>query len=108
MNADSERWLHFAREDLTMAQMAMEAGIYNQTCFHAQQCSEKAVKALLIFQGKSVPRTHRLGDLLFLLGDEAKDDIFAGWRLEIQLLDRFYIPTRYPDALPRNPARRSA
>ena len=96
MNAHSERWLHFAREDLRMAQLAMEASIYYQTCFHAQQCAEKAIKALLVYQDKDLPRTHRLGDLLSCL----EGDIFADWRLEIHLLDRFYIPTRYPDALP--------
>ncbi|MDH3602892.1 MAG: hypothetical protein OEU26_25045 [Candidatus Tectomicrobia bacterium] len=30
MNEESERWLHFAREDLKMAELALEAGIYNK------------------------------------------------------------------------------
>jgi len=46
--------------------------------------------------GKVPPRTHRLADLLGLL----EPDPFAEDRIEIQLLDRFYLPTRYPDALP--------
>lgn len=78
-----------------MAELALEAGIYNQVCFHSQQCAEKAVKALLLLQGKTLPRTHLLGDLLNLLNP---NPFAAG--LDIQLLDRFYIPTRYPDALP--------
>jgi HEPN domain-containing protein len=96
MNEDSERWLQFAREDLQMAELAMQAGIFNQVCFHSQQCAEKAMKGLLLYQRRPVPRTHRLGDLLPLLFP----DPFADVRLDVQLLDRFYIPTRYPDALP--------
>lgn len=101
MNEESERWLAFARQDLRMAELAMTEGLYNQVCFHqvcfhCQQCAEKAVKGLLAQQGQTPPRTHRLGDLLGLLDP----DPLAGLALEVHLLDRFYIPTRYPDALP--------
>jgi HEPN domain-containing protein len=93
---ESERWLFFAHQDLRMAELAMTEGLYNQVCFHSQQCAEKAIKGLLAQQGKVPPRTHRLADLLGLL----EPDPFAEDRIEIQLLDRFYLPTRYPDALP--------
>lgn len=96
MKAQAERWLQFAREDLRVAELAMPAGIYNQVCFHAQQCAEKAVKGLLAHQGTTPPRTHQLADLLDLLAPNP----LAELSLELQLLDRFYIPTRYPDALP--------
>jgi len=79
-----------------MAELVMGEKLYNQVCFHSQQCVEKAIKGLLAHQGKIPPRTHRLADLLGLLDP----DPFAEERFEIQLLDRFYIPTRYPDALP--------
>jgi HEPN domain-containing protein len=92
---ESERWLNFAREDLQMAKLALTETIYNQTCFHSQQCVEKAIKGLLLFQSRTPPRTHLLGDLLTLL-----DPNPFTTSIDIQLLDRFYIPTRYPDALP--------
>ena len=95
MNEESERWLHFACEDLKMAELALAAGIYNQVCFHSQQCVEKATKGLLLLQGKTLPRTHLLGDLLTIL-----DPNPFTISLDMQLLDRFYIPTRYPGALP--------
>lgn len=95
MSGESERWLQFAREDLQVAELAFGANIHNQACFHSQQCAEKAIKGLLLLQGKTPPRTHLLGDLLTLL----KPNPFT-ISLGIQLLDRFYIPTRYPDALP--------
>ncbi len=95
MNASIEQWYHFAQEDLRMAELALEEGLFNQTCFHSQQCAEKIIKGLLLSQGKTPPRTHSLGDLLPLL----QPNPFKT-NLAIQLLDRFYIPTRYPDALP--------
>lgn len=93
---ESERWLFFAKQDLRMAELALAEGLHNQVCFHAQQCAEKALKAWLAHQGKAPPRTHSLTDLLNLLDPNPVANIAS----EIQLLDRFYIPTRYPDALP--------
>jgi len=79
-----------------MAELAMPEGIHNQVCFHAHQCAEKTIKGLLALQETVPPRTHRITDLLSLL----EPNPFGQGSLEIQLLDRFYIPTRYPDALP--------
>lgn len=92
----SERWLFFANQDLRMAELALAEGLHNQVCFHAQQCVEKAIKAWLTHQGKTPPRLHSLTDLLNLLNPNPVAHLAS----EIQLLDRFYIPTRYPDALP--------
>ena len=64
MNEAVERWLAFARQDLRMAELAFAEGIYNQTCFHAQQCVEKVIKGWLEQQGRTPPRTHRMADLL--------------------------------------------
>lgn len=94
--SESENWLVFAREDLRMAELALDAGLYNQACFHSQQCAEKAVKGLLAYQGQTPPRTHSLVDLIGLLDPNP----LATLAFQIQLLDRFYIPTRYPDAFP--------
>ena len=96
MNEPVERWFAFAREDLRMAELAFTEGIYNQVCFHAQQCVEKAIKGHLERQGQPPPRTYRMADLLPLLSPGLMDDLEDALRL----LDRFYIPTRYPDALP--------
>jgi HEPN domain-containing protein len=79
-----------------MAELALVEGIHNQVCFHAQQCAEKAIKAWLEQQEHVIPRTHRMADLLALLPPALLEGMADGLRL----LDRFYIPTRYPDALP--------
>ena len=93
---EADRWLGFARQDLRIAELAMNEGLYNQVCFHSEQCVEKVLKAWLAEKGKRIPRTHSMADLLTLI----PADVVADMAEEILLLDRFYIPTRYPDALP--------
>jgi HEPN domain-containing protein len=92
----SESWLRFAREDIRMAELALAEGLYTQVCFHSQQCAEKALKAWLIHMGESIPRSHRMADLLSLM----PKDLLGEMADRLLLLDLFYIPTRYPDALP--------
>lgn len=96
MNVAAERWLAFARQDLRVAELAMTEAIFNQVCFHAQQCAEKATKGWLEAQGRVPPRTHRMADLLPLLPPR----LLGAFSQRVLLLDAFYIPTRYPDALP--------
>jgi len=96
MPPDAQKWLDCAREDLQMAELAMHSSLFNQVCFHAQQAAEKTLKSLIIAAGVLPPKTHKLGDLLGLLPVAIPDDL----RRKLLLLDRYYIPTRYPDALP--------
>ena len=96
MPHDAQKWLDFAREDLQMANLAMRDSLFNQVCFHAQQAAEKTLKYLLVTAGILPPKTHKLGDLLGLLPVAVPDDLYR----KLLLLDRFYIPTRYPDAVP--------
>lgn len=87
MSTASDLWLTFAREDLRVAELALADGIFNQVCFHAQQCVEKSIKAYLERQGQVPPRTHRMADLLRLL----PANTLSGLRQDLLLLDRFYI-----------------
>lgn len=96
MRPESLKWVDFAREDLIMAGLALEAKLFNQTCFHAQQCCEKCLKALSHEHIGTPPKTHKLADLLTILSAFVPSELAD----RIRLLDRFYIPTRYPDALP--------
>lgn len=96
MPPDAQKWLDFAGEDLHMAKLAMRDSLFNQVCFHAQQVAEKTLKSLIITAGVLPPKTHKLGDLLGLLPVALPDNL----RPRLLLLDRYYIPTRYPDAVP--------
>ena len=96
MNEAAERRLTFAREDLRVAEVVLAEGVYNQVCFHAQQCVEKALKAMLVGLGLAPPRLHSITDLLSLF----PPDYLAELRDDLVELDNYYIPTRCPDALP--------
>ena len=96
---DAQRWLTFAEQDLRMAELALGAEIFNQTCFHAQQCVEKCLKACLAAGGALLPRTPLIADLLQQLPPTTQGTV-AGLEQDLLALDQFYIPTRYPDALP--------
>lgn len=91
-------WLAFAHEDLILAEAAIEKHIFNQSCFHAQQGVEKALKGFLRSRQRTVPKTHALSELLAICRD--LDASFMQLQATCLTLDRYYIPTRYPDALP--------
>ena len=87
---EGSNWLTFAREDLRVAELAMQDRLYNQVCFHSQQCVEKLLKGWLAAQDKDIPRTHKMSDLLNVLPNE----LLHGLSSRILLMDLFYIPTR--------------
>ena len=96
MNEESRRWIAFANEDLRVAELIIDDEIYNQVCFHAQQSIEKTLKAAILAQGKTLRHTHIIVDLL--------NDLAVPWLSdlndELKEMDLYYVPTRYPDALP--------
>ncbi len=91
-------WFDFAREDLLMAEGALERRIYNQTCFHSQQGVEKTLKGFLRTKKQNIPKIHFLEELIELCSNI--DHQFKSLKSRCSILDRYYIPTRYPDALP--------
>ena len=95
---ESNNWFEFAKEDLIVAQASLEKGIYNQVCFHAHQGVEKMLKGYLAIKGKDIPKTHFISVLLKLCAE--LDLKFKEMTHICIKLDNYYIPTRYPDALP--------
>lgn len=93
----AKEWFRFAQDDLRSAEVLFKEEIFNEVCFHAQQCAEKGIKAFLIMHDQIVPKTHRLVDLF----EEAikHDPRLEPIRKGCIILDQYYIPTRYPDAV---------
>jgi HEPN domain-containing protein len=63
-------WLAKAENDLTNAAHTLKLGAACPTdtvCYHAQQCVEKYLKAVLILQGADFPKTHDLERLVALV-----------------------------------------
>ena len=57
---EARRWLHFAREDLDVANELLGRRRIRHACFYAQQGAEKALKAALVLDGLEVPHVHDL------------------------------------------------
>ena len=87
-------WLSQAENDLAWGNDTLDTGHFAQACFIAQQCSEKALKALAYYRGYQIIKGHSIREIALELKinstvlDAAKK------------LDLYYMTTRYPDALP--------
>ncbi len=65
------QWVQKAENDLKTAEHTFKLPAkdcpYDTICFHAQQCVEKYLKALLTFLEIDFPKTHDVGELIQLL-----------------------------------------
>ena len=91
------RWLRQAEHDLTVARGHQGRGDYSDTCFMAEQAAQKALKAFLIAQGQRSVPIHSVAQLAER--SARFDPDFTAHITPGRILDQYYIPTRYPDAL---------
>jgi len=96
--SEGARWLEQAGRDLDDARFALQGQRYNLACFLGQQAAEKALEGYLYAQGEEAVWGHSVADL----GREAAafDPDFESLRKQVAVLDKYYIPTRYPNGLP--------
>jgi len=93
-------WLAKAENDLKTAAHTLTLGRDAPTdtvCFHAQQCVEKYLKALLVFRTTPFPKTHDIRVLLALIPPKLRP------KLESKSKDRlteYATVMRYPGAGP--------
>lgn len=95
---EGHRWLRQAAEDLRWTRHLVEQGAYYLACFLAQQVAEKALKAFLYAQGEEIVLGHSVERLC---AEAASfEPAFREWVRAWSLLDGYYVPARYPNALP--------
>lgn len=82
---------------MNAARRVREAELYSLACFVSQQAAEKTLRAYLICQGLEVIREHSVGRLAKRAA--SYDPEFAQIKTWAALLDKYYIPTRYPNGL---------
>jgi len=65
---EAKAWMVKAWRDLETARRAVggEPPLYDTAVYHCQQSAEKAIKAYLVYQGKSSEKTHDLEVLVDL------------------------------------------
>lgn len=87
-------WLNQAERDLKFAKDSLSKGYFEWICFISQQSAEKAVKALF-YNLNLEPWGHSISRLF----EEIKKDVNILDEIieKAKFLDKFYIPTRYPN-----------
>ncbi len=99
-NASEEagRWLRQAEYDRAQAERTLQVGAYSYAAYFAEQTSQKALKAFLLSRGRRFVPSHSVGEL----AKEASrlDARLAPLAGRGKKLDRLYLASRYPDALP--------
>ena len=90
-----KRWMRQAERTLESAEKDKNSGDYNWCCFKAQQAAEYCVKGFLYGLG-IMAYGHSIVNLLGRIKEELRipRDVLRAARL----LDRHYIPPRYPNA----------
>ena len=96
---DARVWLGYSETDLRAAHALINSGEFfpRQICFLAQQCGEKAIKAVLVFEDVYFPKNHDL--------DRLRDLIPDGWKVKEQFPDLaeltvWAVESRYPGNTP--------
>ena len=95
---EGQRWLKQAKDDLKVAKWSLQGNLYANTCFMAQQASEKAFKAYCYLKGERAVLGHSLLELLRKCSKY--EEAFNSLEKESKRLDKYYIISRYPNGLP--------
>lgn len=91
-------WQKQAKFDLQIANISMQNGFYEWSCYQSNQSVEKILKALIVHQGFLPPRTHKLGILVGVANHASK--AFTNVKFDFRKLESFTYITRYPYTLP--------
>jgi len=96
---DAKVWINHAETDLRAAHTLLDSKDFfpRQICFLAQQCGEKAIKAVLIYTEVKFPNHHDL--------DRLRDLGPKGWKVKEQFPDLaeltiWAVESRYPGDTP--------
>lgn len=95
---NAARWLRQAEYDLAQADRLLQDGVFSYAAFFAEQSAQKALKAVLLSRGVRFVAIHSVGEL----AREAAglESAFRPLVDRAKRLDRHYLTSRYPDALP--------
>lgn len=97
MNQAVAEWVSKAEGDFVTAGRELRARKspnYDAVCFHAQQCAEKYLKAILQESNKRIPKIHFLLELLALL--LKFDGSYEFLKADLEILEDYSVRFRYP------------
>ncbi len=91
---DPREWLNRAKSNLALAGSILPGVDFEDLCFDAQQCAEKAIRAIFIGRGETFPFIHDLEKLLGILQENGLTIPKYIW--EAEELSQYAAKTRYP------------
>mgnify|MGYP006277845011 FL=1 len=94
MSDRSGDWIGQAHRDMDAAVATARGGYFEWACFISQQAAEKAVKAALQKMGAEA-WGHSVTQLLKAVAQ--RSDVPGDVTAAATVLDRFYVPARYPN-----------
>ena len=105
MRKATRPWIKKAEDDYETAENLSAGGkrLYDQICFHCQQCVEKYLKALLEESAQTIPKIHDCVKLFRLLPADYQS--LNAFQRGFTTLNRYAVATRYPG---ENATRRQA
>jgi len=91
-------WILKAENDFKNAEhtlrMKPDECPFDTVCFHAEQLTEKYLKALLVHMNIDFPKTHEIGELIDLFPSTCSPPLSLG---EQDALSEYAVDSRYPD-----------
>jgi HEPN domain-containing protein len=100
MNPAVAEWVSKAEGDYLTAGRELRARKspnYDAVCFHAQQCAEKYLKAVLQEKDKRIPKIHFLLELLAMI--LKFDGSYEFLKADLEVLEDYAVKFRYPGDL---------
>lgn len=91
-------WLAQAAYDLQAAKHSKDAGNHEWACYQANQCVEKAIKAVIVHAGWRPPKVHKLGVLMGIANKANK--LFFDIRFDYRKIESYTFISRYPFLIP--------
>jgi len=88
--------LRKAKSDRVAMEAALAAGSLDAACFHAQQTTEKCLKAFLAYRGAAFPYTHNLTKLVEI--SAGIDPTFRPLLTAVTSLTPYAVELRYDDS----------
>ena len=96
MKQTTAEWVAKAEGDFAVMERECQVTVcpnYDAVCFHAQQCAEKDLKALLTFLSIDFPKIHDIGELSALLPSDLRPPLTVE---EQERLTDYAVEARYP------------
>ena len=99
-HAEFGRWLEASDDEASVARTLADAGAHNAVVLHSEQASQLILKGLLRGVGNAADAWgHALSELAERAAAATGLELDDGLREQLAVLQRDYMPTRYPDAV---------